>query len=145
LIVELNLWEIEAKNVDIMQVYQALKKNNLSLPVWNIIWKNKEKIFVETNWKINNKEELKKLIIWNFNWNIVYLEDIANIKLATKKIDKISNITTANWTEVSVFLWIWKALWKNAVFVTKDVVKKLDSIKKELPQNIDIKIISNEW
>jgi len=145
LVVELNLWEIESKNVDIMQVYNALQKNNLSLPSWNIIQKNWTRIFVETNWKIQNREQLKKLIIWNFNWNIVYLEDIADITLSTKRLDKISNIYTWSWSEVSVFLGVWKALWTNAVFVTNDVLEKLDSVKKELPNNIDIKVISNEW
>ncbi len=148
LIVELNLWEIESKNVDIMQVYQVLQKNNLSLPSWNLIKKTGSRVFVETNWKIQNKEELNKLIIWNFNWNIVYLEDIAEIKLATKRLDKISNIytnTTGSWWEVAVFLWVWKALWTNAVFVTNDVLEKLESIKRELPKNIKITVISNEW
>jgi len=64
LVVELNLSQIEAKNVDIMQVYQALNKNNLSLPVWDLIQKNWTKIFVETSWKIKTRDELKKLIIW---------------------------------------------------------------------------------
>jgi len=145
LVVELNLWEIEAKNVDIMQVYDALQKNNLSLPSWDIIQKNWTRIFVETNWKIRDREELRKLIIWNYNWNIVYLEDIAEIKLATKKIDKISNIYSWSWSEISVFLWVWKALWTNAVFVTQNVLEKLEQVKKEIPNNIDIKVISNEW
>jgi len=145
LVVELNLWEIEAKNVDIMQVYNALQKNNLSLPSWDITQKNWTRIFVETNWKIRDREELKKLIIWNYDWNIVYLEDIAEIKLATKKIDKISNIYSWTWSEISVFLWVWKALWTNAVFVTQDVLEKLEQVKKEIPSNIDIKVISNEW
>ena len=153
LVVELNLAQIEAKNVDIMQVYQALQNNNLSLPSWDIITKSWNKIFVETEWKIKTKDELKKLIIWNFNWNVVYLEDIANIRLATKRLDKLSYIynktNSGTWKVVSeeenVLLWIWKALWTNAVFVTNDVIKKLDEIKKDLPKNVDIKIISNEW
>ena len=145
LVVELNLAQIKAKNVDIMQVYQALKKNNLSLPEWNIIQKNWDKIFVETNWKIKNKEQLKKLIIWNFNWDVVYLEDIAKIKLATRRLSRLSNIYTWSWSEANVLLWVWKALGTNAVFVTNDVIKRINEIKKELPKNIDIKIISNEW
>ena len=145
LVVELNLAQIEAKNVDIMQVYQALEKNNLSLPAWNIIKKDKTKIFVETDWKIKTKEELKKLIIADYNWNIVYLGDIAKIRLATKKLDRLSNIYTASGSTENILLWVWKAIGTNAVFVTNDVLKKLDSIKKELPKNIDIKVISNEW
>jgi len=145
LVVELDLSQIEAKNVDVMQVYQALQKNNLSLPAWNLITKNNNKIFVETDWKIKSKEQLEKLIIANYNWNIVYLWDIAKIRLATKRLDKLSNIYTKDNSWVNVLLWVWKALWTNAVFVTQDVIKKIEQVKKELPKNIDIKIISNEW
>jgi len=145
LVVELDLWRIEAKNVDIMQVYSALLKNNLSLPSGDIISKSWEKIFVETKWKIENIEQLKKLIIWNFDWNIVYLEDIAKIKIATKRLDKLSKLYEKDSSKETVFLWVWKAIWTNAVFVVDDVLKKLDDIKKELPQNIEIKILANQW
>ncbi len=145
LVIELDLEQIEEKNVDIIQIYQALQKNNLSLPVWNIVKKDWTKIFIETDWKIKTKQELKKLIISNNNWNVVYLWDVSNIKLATKRLDKLSNIYTGSWKTQAIFLWIWKALWTNAVFVTNDILEKIDEIKKELPKNIDIKIISNEW
>ncbi|MDQ7008846.1 MAG: efflux RND transporter permease subunit [Candidatus Gracilibacteria bacterium] len=144
LVVELNLAEIESKNVDIMQVYESLEKNNLNLPSGDIITKSGNKIFVETSGKIKTKEELKKLIIGNFNGNVIYLEDIAKIKLATKRLDKLSNIYTKSGATESVFLGVGKALGTNAVFVTNDVIEKLEQIKKELPKNIDIKIISNE-
>ena len=145
LVVELDLWRIEAKNVDIMQVYSALLKNNLSLPSGDIISKSWEKIFVETKWKIENIEQLKKLIIWNFDWNVVYLEDIAKIKIATKRLDKLSKLYEKDSSKETVFLWVWKTIWTNAVFVVDDVLKKLDDIKKELPQNIEIKILANQW
>ncbi len=144
ILVELDLAQIEAKGVDVMQVYSALEKNNISLPSWNLISKWGNKIFVETLGRIERKEELKKLIIGDFWWNVVYLEDIAKIKLATKKIDRISTISDKQWRSEAVFLWIGKALWTNAVFVTEDIVNKMEDIKSELPRNISVKIISNE-
>jgi len=145
LIVELDLDKIEASNIDVMQIYEALQKNNISQPAWNIISKTWEKIFIESHWKIETKNDLEKLIVANYNWNIIYLEDVANIRFWTKKIDKFSTFTDSNWKSPAVFIWIWKALWTNAVFVTKDVTKRLEEIKKELPSNIKINIISNQW
>jgi len=145
LIVRLNLEKIEAKNVDVMQVYNILKKNNLSLPSGNITNKSGNKIFIENIWKVEKVKELKKIVVANYNWNIIYLEDIAQIEFWTKKIDKYSSYTTSKWEYPNVLLWVWKALWTNSVFVTKDVTKKLEEIKKELPKNIEIKIISNQW
>ncbi len=151
LVVKLDLSAIESKNINIIQVYQALRQNNSNFPVWNIVQNNWTRIVIETKWRIETKNELNRLIISNNNWNIVYLEDIALITLATKRLDRISNIyekplndSLEIW-KVNVLLGVWKALWTNAVFVTNDVLEKLDEIKKELPKNIDIKVISNEW
>ncbi len=145
LIVELDLSQIESKNVDIMQVYDALEKNNMSLPSGNIIDKKWTKIFVETMWRIEKKDELKKLIIWNFNGNVVYLEDIAKIKLATRRVDKISTYSSVEWNTQTVLLGIGKALWTNAVFVTEDIQERMEAIKKDLPKNIKIEVVSNQW
>jgi len=145
LIVKLDLAKIEAKNVDIMQVYDLLQKNNLSLPAWDIITKDNTKIFVENIWKVEKIKELKKLIVANYNWNVVYLEDIAKFKYGSSRLSKFSNITDKSWEKPMVLLWVWKALGTNAVFVTKDVLKKLEEIKKELPKDIEIKVVSNQW
>ena len=145
LIVELNLAQIESKNVDIMQVYQALKKNNISLPSGDITSKSGTKIFVETLWRIETKKQLEKLVIWNFDWNIVYLEDIAKIKLSTRRIDKISSFSNSSGKSQMVLLGIGKALWTNAVFVTEDIQERMKSIQVELPKNIELTVISNQW
>lgn len=71
IVINLDLEKIESKNTDIMQVYNVLNKNNLSLPNWNFNLKNWERVFLETSWKINDIENLKKLIISNINWKII--------------------------------------------------------------------------
>ncbi len=147
LIVELDIDKIEAKNVDIMGIYKTLEENNLSLPSWDINSKLGEKTFVWVEWKFSDIKNIKKLVVWNFRWKIVYLEDVAKIKYWVSRINKTSTYINRknNKKEVSVFLWVWKAIWTNAVFVTKDVTKKIEEIKKTLPKNIEINIIQNEW
>ena len=145
LIVELDLNAIEAKNIDIMQVYDSLNKNNLSMPAWNIKTSELNNIFIESHWKVDNIDDLKKLIVANYNWNIIYLEDVANIKYWAKILNKHSYFSDNNGTSPNILLWVWKKLWTNAVFVTKDVIAKLEEIEKELPKNIEINIISNNW
>jgi len=147
IVVELDIEKIEAKNVDIMWIYKTLEENNLSLPSWDINSKSWEKTFVSVEWKFSNIENLKKLVVWDFNWKIVYLEDVAKIKYWINRINKTSTYTDNKdkKTKETVFLWVWKAIWTNAVFVTKDVIKKVEEIKKKLPKNIEVNIIQNEW
>jgi len=145
IVVELDLSKIEAKNTDIMAIYQALQKNNINLPAWNINQPSGEKIFVELNWKFDDIEKLKKLVVGNVMGNIIYLEDVANIKYWVKRLNKSSKYYSQNWEYKMVLLGVWKAIWTNAVFVTQDVQKKVEQVKKELPKDIDIEVVQNEW
>ncbi len=144
--IELDLDKLQAKNIDILQVYDVLKKNDVSFPIWSIDNSKEEKTFIELTSNLNNLDKLQKLLIASFNWSDIFLEDVANIKFGTKKIDKYSIYSEKNnlWNEV-VFLWVWKQIWTNAVFVTGNIEKKLEEIKEKLPKNIEIKIIQNEW
>jgi len=141
LIINLDLEDIEAKNIDIIQVYDVLKKNNISLPLWDINNKNWEKISLNLRWKLEDKNKLENLIIGNYNNKYVYLKDIAEIKNWVKRINKESSL---NWKK-SVFLWVWKAIWTNSVFITNDIIKKIEELKKTFNSDIEISIIQNEW
>jgi multidrug efflux pump subunit AcrB len=76
----LDLDKIEARNTDIMQIYTALQKNNLSMPAGNINLENGDRIFVETNGKIDSIEKLKKLVVAKVADTPLYLEDVADIR-----------------------------------------------------------------
>jgi len=139
IIVDLDLQAIEAKNTDIMQVYSALKENNLNLFTWNI--NNSEKVWVFVNSKAENISDIENIVISNIWWNILYLKDISTIRYWVKRINKLS--TYDGW--VSIFLWVWKAVWTNGVFITDQVLKEVENFKKTLPKNIEIVVIQNEW
>ena len=141
IIIDLDIDEIKAKNTDIMQVYEVLKKNNLNLPTWDINTKFWEKIFVWVEAKVDSIDDIKKIVVNKIWDSVLYLEDIADIKEWIKKSDKISSFNNSE----AVFLWIWKASWTNSVFLTDDVIEKVDLIKKNLPKNIELNIIQNEW
>lgn len=145
LYIELDLDKLKAKNVDLLQVYEALKKNDISIPVWNIK-NNNENTQIEIKSSYNNAEKLKKLIVSDINWNTIFLDEIANIKIWQKKLNNISLYSdkTQLWTE-SVFIWVWKQVWSNSVFVTKDIESKVEELKEKLPKDIEIKEIQNEW
>ena len=141
IIINLDLEKIEARNTDILQVYDILKKNNLNLPSWSINSNAWDKIFVWIEAKTTSINDLKKIVISKIWDSTIYLEDISEIKQWTKRIDKLSYFDNKE----AVFLWIWKAAWTNSVFLTDSVLEKMLVIKKNLPRNIDLTVIQNEW
>lgn len=146
IIINLDLEKIEAKNTDIMQVYSVLKKNNLYLPNWNFNLPNWERVFVETTWTLDDVESLKKLVISNISWSTLYLSDVAEISYWEKRLSKYSLFSTKEAkNKNAVFLWIWKQVWTNWVFVTNEIKSQMDEIIKELPRDIWIEIIQDEW
>jgi len=140
-IISLDLNKLESQNVNLLQVYNIFKENNLDMPSWvinNYLW---DKVFVWVDSKINSIENLKKIVI-NKIWNsYIYLEDIAEIKQWVKRVNSLSNYNNNQ----SVFLWIWKSVWINSVFLTDSIIEKIDEIKNDLPKNIELKVIQNEW
>lgn len=146
LVINLDLDKIESTNTDILQIYDTLKKNDIDLPNWDFRLKTWERVFLEVSWKNNNIDTLKKLIISNNNWKIIYLEDVANFSYWEKKASNYSLYSDKNWLWNNfVMFWIWKQVWVNWVFVTNEIKTKMEEIQKTLPKDVEIKILSDEW
>ncbi len=140
LILEIDLDLLRTTNTDLLWVYKILKENNINMTVWNID-NISENIQVSLSSRANTLEDIKKIVVSNYDNKIVYLEDISDIRFWVKKIDKVS---LYNWKE-AVFLWFGKSFWSNGVFLTSDVLEKVNNLKNYLPKDIKIEVIQNEW
>lgn len=80
IVVTLSPQKIESIGLDILQVQGALAKNNLILPAGNSV-SHGEKIFVETSGFSASLEDIKKIVISTTGDSLIYLEDIADIRL----------------------------------------------------------------
>ncbi len=146
IVIFLDLEKIESLHTDIMEVYQVLQKNNVSLPNGNFHLSNGERVFLETSGKLNTIEELKKLIISDKNDKIIYLWDIATFSHWEKLLPSYTFFSNKEhiWN-TSVLLWIWKQVGSNGVFVTNDIKSEMENIQKQIPSDIQISIIQDEW
>lgn len=146
IVILLDLDKIESFHTDIMEVSQVLQKNDLSLPSGNFHLKNGERVFLETSGKINTIDELEKLIISNRNGKIVYLWDIATFSHWEKRLSSYVNYSNKELQgNTSVLLWIGKQTGTNGVFVTNAIKSKMEEIEKNIPSDVQITIIQDEW
>lgn len=146
IVISLDLEKIQSLHTDIMEVYQVLKNNDLSLPNGNFHLNNWERVFLETSWKLNTIEALKKLIISNRSGKMVYLWDIASFSQWEKRLSSYTIFSQEeNTWSPSVLLWVWKQVGTNGVSVTKEIKKQMEIIKNNLPSDIKISVIQDEW
>lgn len=143
--VELDMDKLKAKHIDIMQVYNAIEKDNLVFPWWDLkLDKTSSSIII--NWNINSIEKLNKLIVWNYRWKSVYLQEVATIFKWVWEKNYYSFITNKKFDlKDAVFIWVARAKWVNQVTLVDDLKKKLDEVKKSLPDGYKIVDVDNEW
>jgi multidrug efflux pump subunit AcrB len=126
----LDLDKLKWKNIDIMQVYQAIKNNNIVFPSWELKL-NKVNSSITIDWNLADLDKLKKLIIWNYNWKPIYLQEVATIFKWVPENLYYTYLTTNEWENIkqfskeydAVFIWIAKTKWVNAVSLTKKIKK----------------------
>ncbi len=142
-----DIQKAEFQNVPIAKIIDVIKKNNIWLPwwkirFWDLAWS------VDFDWKLDDINSIKKLVVWNYNWKIVRLEDVAQIKLSVPEELNSTRLWTNNLKNIKknvVFVWIAKKDWTNAVYVVNDIKKRLKLLKQELPSFYKIEEIQNLW
>jgi len=143
--VELDMDKLKAKHIDITQVYNAIKNNNLVFPWWELKLNNTTSS-ITINWNINSIEKLNKLIVWNYMWKPVYLQEVASIFKWVWEKKYYSFISNKNYNlKNAVFVWIAKLHGVNQVTLVNKIKEKLNKIKKTLPDWYEIVEVDNEW
>lgn len=141
--IKLDKTKIESYNLDIWQVIEIIKSSTIYKTVGNI--DNDKKTTLLLNSNFNSKKDIEWLLIYN-NWGSkIYLRDIAEVSSWPINIESYYSFSTKNSSKDTVFLWVAKMKWTNAVFVVENVLTKIEEIKKTLPKNIEINVIQNEW
>lgn len=144
IIIELDLDSIQAKNTDILEIYEQLKKYQINTPSGEIVHQN-ERIFVWIESKVHTLDEVKNLVISQRSGTPLYLWDVANITYASNRINSFINYSDGKKSYEAVLLGFWKKKWSNAVITTKNIEKTIENFSKNLPKDIKLEIIQNEW
>lgn len=141
--IELNKEKIESFWLDVGQVVSIIKSSFIHKTVWNL--ENDTKTTLLLNSNLNSIKELEELLIYNNSWAKIYLRDISKIYSGPINIKNYFSYSDKFNSKTSVFLWIAKQKWTNSVLVVEDVIKKIEEMKKELPKNVTINVIQDEW
>lgn len=131
--IEVDAAKLKAFNISINDVIGALGNSNVEIPGGNLI-DGKRQVLLRTMGKLKNVEEFNKIIVANPSGRNVYLSDVA---VVSDGIKEQTSLTRAN-GNIAVGLNIIKQSGSNTVKVADGVKKQLESIKKEIPPDINI-------
>jgi len=144
LIIELSPEKLSAQGLNIQDIENVIKANNLSIPAGTI--ENKSQyIPVDISGNLN-LQTLKKLQVNSSSDNPLYLEDIAEIFEgydSTKSVVKYS--TKEHSYANTVYIAVAKQKGRNGVVVSDDLKQKLKELKSSfIPKTINISIVRDE-
>ena len=145
--------KLAAYHLSLGQVADALQKGNVDYPLGN--FENGQfSIPVEYNGFIRTLDDVRNLLVANYQGRPIYLKDIAIITDTANYQDKHftyfiagqsfenPNIRGERLNQVTVY--VAKKRGTNAVFVAKDAIKKIEELKKLLPSDIEVVLTRND-
>ncbi|MBE9466994.1 MAG: efflux RND transporter permease subunit [Bacteroidetes bacterium] len=130
--------KLQAYNMSISQISTILKAENITIPGGNIkVGKND--FAVRVPGEFSSVEDIKDIVLINFNDRIITLKDVADIEDSFKEKDEFARTKNG----LGVAFMVQKQSGANTLDVIKATRKKMAEIKKQLPKDIVIDEIVN--
>jgi HAE1 family hydrophobic/amphiphilic exporter-1 len=131
--IEVDPVRLEAYNLTIEQIGNALMMENLNMPSGSIKM-GKIEYPLRVKGEFTNSAEIEKIVVANYGGNIIYLKDVAKVVDSTREMnleEKVNGQTGAR-------MYVMKKSGGNTVKVAKEVKKEMEKIKKTLPPDVKI-------
>jgi hydrophobe/amphiphile efflux-1 (HAE1) family protein len=135
-LVEVDPRRLEAYNLSVEQLGGIIRAENFNLPSGNIEMGMTD-YPLRVQGEFTTSDEIKDIVIGNFDGKVIFLNDVATITDTIKKltVDERTN------GRLGVRIMIQKQSGANTVSVAKEANKKLNELIKELPPDIKIETI----
>jgi HAE1 family hydrophobic/amphiphilic exporter-1 len=131
--VQIDPVRLEAYNLTIEQIGNVLAMENLNMPSGSIKM-GKMEYPLRVQGEFADSREIKNIVVANYNGNIIYLKDVADVVDSTRETnleEKINGQTGAR-------MYVMKKSGGNTVKVARAVKKEIEKINKTLPPDVKI-------
>jgi HAE1 family hydrophobic/amphiphilic exporter-1/multidrug efflux pump len=135
--------KLAANNLTIQEVEQALRNENVSLPAGTLEASNID-LTINLEKSYNDLEKLKQLPIKKGKDNLVILSDVANIEfgpVSEKALFRAQSKDALNLKTVGIGIYARSGA--STVELSKEIKKKVDEVKKTLPEGLNLEIAFN--
>ena len=135
--------KLAANNLTIQEVEQALRSENVSLPAGTLEASNID-LTINLDKSYDDLEKLKQLPIKKGKDNLVILSDVANIEfgpVSEKALFRAQSKDALNLKTVGIGIYARSGA--STVELSKEIKKKVDEVKKTLPEGLNLEIAFN--
>ena len=135
--------KLAANDLTIQEVEQALRNENVSLPAGTLEASNID-LTINLEKSYNDLEKLKQLPIKKSKDNLVRLSDVANIEFGPVSEKALFRAQSKNALNLkTVGIGIYARSGASTVELSKEIKKKIEEVKKTLPEGLNIEIAFN--
>ena len=135
--------KLAANDLTIQEVEQALRNENVSLPAGTLEASNID-LTINLDKSYNDLEKLKQLPIKKSKDNLVRLSDVANIEFGPVSEKALFRAQSKNALNLeTVGIGIYARSGASTVELSKEIKKKIEKVKKTLPEGLNIEIAFN--
>ena len=132
----LNPSQIEAYNLNIQQLAQNLRAENITAPAGDInVGELEYNIRIDTEFETIN--DIRNVVVSNQNNQTIFLKDIAEIQDALEEPDRIERING----ERGVTIVVQKQSDANTISVANNVKETLPELEANLPQDVNLRTV----
>ena len=135
--------KLAANNLTIQEVEGALRNENVSLPAGTLEASNID-LTINLDKSYNDLEKLKQLPIKKSKDNLVRLSDVANIEfgpVSEKALFRAQSKDALNLKTVGIGIYARSGA--STVELSKEIKKKVEELKKNLPEGLNLEIAFN--
>ena len=130
-----NTTNLGAYGLTYTDVQSALMKENVELPAGKISG-NATELSVRTFGKINTEEEFENVIIKNVNGTTIKIKDVADVVLGPENEESVLKESGVPMIALAIV----PQPGSNYVAISNEFYKRLEQIKKEVPEDIKLQI-----
>jgi len=133
--VEVDPTKIESYGMNIDDIYNIISRSSANLPA-GTIEEGEKRYIIKVMTELKTVEEVQNIIISNKDGKVLYLKDIASVKLGNKDVDSYNRMNGVPTISISVE----KSTDGNSVSISKGIKEAIKSLSTTLPSDVKLSV-----
>ncbi|HAS79489.1 MAG TPA: AcrB/AcrD/AcrF family protein, partial [Fusobacteriaceae bacterium] len=133
--VEVDPIKIESYGINIDDLYNIIGQSSTNIPA-GTVEEGEKRYLIKVMTELKTVEEVQNIVVSNKNGEVLYLKDVANVKLGNKDVESYNRMNGTPSISISVE----KSTDGNSVAISEGVKEAIKSLSQILPSDIKLSV-----